>query len=301
MVGDATAGPWRGVGRGNLRLRSAGRALLRNTDRGLRLHPRKLTFVALAIAIPFLVLAAWEFANPGYDYWGIDRALYVRRAAAFLSTGTPFAAYQVTGQPYDIGGEIWLYPPTTLLLVIPFVFLPWPLWWLIPLGVFGYALHRWRPSPWLIPVLAAVLQWPRTTGALMTGNTDIWVMAGVTAGLLWGWPFALLLLKPSVAPLMLFGIRRWRELAAGLVAVGLLSVPFLPLWGDYLTAATNARSPGLLYSLPDFPLLVLPVIAYLMRSDKRDVGEARKRDVGRGVVEPGVVEQGPAGPVDVRV
>ncbi len=42
------------------------------------------------------------------------------------------------------------------------------------------------------------------------------------------------------------------------------------MWSDYLTVLTNSRNEvGLLYSLSDVPLLLIPIIAYLGRTRHR--------------------------------
>ena len=85
--------------------------------------------VAFGIAVGFLVLAGWELVSPHYDYWGIDIELYVRGAQRFLATGSPYNPYQLSGQPYPIGGDVFLYPPPMLTLILPFVWVPRLLWW----------------------------------------------------------------------------------------------------------------------------------------------------------------------------
>jgi hypothetical protein len=239
-----------------------------------RYDPR---FWAIACALPFLMLAAWEFSQQDYTWeggtysrWGMDLALYVSRASAFLDTGTPYSPWQVTGEPYAIGGEVWLYPPTTLLLAIPFIWVPALAWWLIPFGIFACALWRWRPSLWIVPVLAMILAWPRTVGAISAGNTDMWVVAAVSLGLIWGWPLALVLLKPSVVPLLLLGIGSPRPVFAGLALVAGGSLLFLPLWPSFVIAAPSAETPGILYSLPNLPMLLAPVAAYLLATRRAD-------------------------------
>jgi hypothetical protein len=100
---------------------------------------------------------------------------------------------------------------------------------------------------------------------------------------------AFLFLKPSVAPLALFGARdrRWWALTAGLVGVSLL---FLPLDLQWLTAIVNGQGDqsGLLYSLPrgDITLLSIPLIAWVGRSSQSGAaglgGHARAPRPDRG-------------------
>ena len=63
---------------------------------------------------------------------------------------------------------------------------------------------------------------------------------------------------------MLIGVRRrswW--IAVGLIA--LLALVMLPEWFRYVSALQNLESPGLVYSLGDVPLLLVPVIAWAAR------------------------------------
>jgi hypothetical protein len=88
-------------------------------------------------------------------------------------------------------------------------------------------------------------------------------VAATTLGLLHGWPWALVLLKPTVAPLLLFA--NWRRALPGFVVLLAMCLATLPLWPQYITAAVHATTPGLLYSIPSAPLLLVPVIAWLAR------------------------------------
>ncbi len=236
--------------------------------------PRSLIRVACASVAAFLlIIAAWEatWLLSG-DIWGRDYGLYMRDAQRFLSTGTPYAPEQLAS-PYPIFGELFLYPPTALALMVPFAFLPAVLWWVVPLGIIAWCLYRWRPGPLAWPVLAFVLVWPRTLGAVAAGNTDLWIAALIAAGLVRGWPLAFVLIKPSVAPLLLLGVRTWRRTAVGIGAMIVVGLVTLPLWPQYLTSLGNLRdpSPWLAYSLPNLPLLLVPVVAWLGRARDPDV------------------------------
>ena len=158
----------------------------------------------------------------------------------------------------------------TLGLLVPFVFLPAILWWVVPLTILGGTMILWRPSAWAWPLIMVAVAWPRTIGALVTGNTDLWVAAAVALGLTSGWPAALILLKPSAFPLMLVGLRAWRPFALAVCFIVVAGVIVLPLWGQYLVAVRNvADGPSVLYSLPSLPLLLLPVVAWIARTRRR--------------------------------
>ena len=99
-----------------------------------------------------------------------------------------------------------LYPPIAFALMIPFLWLPALLWWVIPLAV----LIRDRPLAAGDVELAADARdahlantadslWP---GAATCGS---WLRRGRT---IWGWPAAVVSFKPSFAPFILIGVHR---------------------------------------------------------------------------------------------
>ena len=92
------------------------------------------------------------------------------------------------------------------------------------------------------------------------GNPSMWIAAFAAAGTVAGWPYVLVLLKPSLAPLALPGIRRRSWWIAGL-ALAAISLPFGSMWLDYVTAIRNADE-GVLYSLRDVPIVLIPIVAW---------------------------------------
>jgi hypothetical protein len=71
------------------------------------------------------------------------------------------------------------------------------------------------------------------------------------------------LVKPTLAPLALIGIRR-RRWWFGLGAWLLVCLAFLPMWPEYVQVLQNARDPaGLLYSFNDLPLMAIGILAWL--------------------------------------
>ncbi len=84
-------------------------------------------------------------------------------------------------------------------------------------------------------------------------------LAAVCGGLLLGWPAALVLVKPTLAPFMLIGARdrRWWAVLGGLLVASLL---LLPLMRDWFVVLTNARGEmvGPFYVLGNFPLMLDP-------------------------------------------
>jgi hypothetical protein len=194
---------------------------------------------------------------------GLDWTFYRDTGARILGGGPVYLPHQLAG-PYDVRLMVDnLYPPTAIPLLL--LALAGPIvWWSVPLAVLGYAVWRWRPASWGVTVALLLLAWPRAHAAFIYGNTDIWAAAAVAGGLAWGWPAALLTIKPVFAFLALVGIRRrswW--VVMGALAVG--SLLAWPLWVEYATVVRNVRlSPD--YSLGSVPLLVAPLVLWVARS-----------------------------------
>ncbi|MFI5258681.1 MAG: hypothetical protein ACHQ01_03605 [Candidatus Limnocylindrales bacterium] len=224
--------------------------------------------VILAVTGAILVIAAWE-AVVLWRYIGDQHALgtdldyYRGIAQRWLDTGSFYLPQQLAG-PYVNKADVHvLYPPIALLLFVPFTVLPWLLWWLVPLGTIAWFVLRWRPAPWTWPMLAFLAAWPTELAHVFYGNSTTWAIAAVAGGLAAGWPGAFVILKPSLAPFALVGIRR-RSWWLAAVFFGMLSVVMLPLWQDFLTAIRNSDV-GPTYSLSDLPPMLLPVVAWLGR------------------------------------
>ena len=200
----------------------------------------------------------WTTLSGGGLGIGGDLAEYMAATQRWIATGTPYLASEVAG-PFDYGPLTFLHPPIALALFAPFLVLPTILWWAIPLTVVAWCVWSWRPALWTWPIIALALAYPRFHGALIVGNTDLWVWAGVAAGLRFGWPALVIVAKPSLVPLLVAGARhRAFWLGAGVVALACL--PFGSLWLDWL--AVVRHSPGdLSYSLPNLPWLLMPVLA----------------------------------------
>lgn len=199
---------------------------------------------------------------------GTDLDFYRVVGQRFLETGSQYLPLQLAGRydsqplvPLDVLPS--LYPPPALFLFLPFVVLPALLWWAIPLAVTGYAMWRWRPARWTWLILAACLAWPETTIVVMVGNTTMWAVAAISAGLLVGWPAALLVIKPTFLPFALVGVGR-RSFWVALAAILFLTIPLLPEWGRWLTALANGTA-GASYSVGSYPAAAIPIIAWLGR------------------------------------
>jgi hypothetical protein len=196
----------------------------------------------------------------GHNF-AIDYVFYREVGARFLADGSYYLPHQLAG-PYHVTIMVdVLYPPAALALFVPFTFIPAILWWAVPLGMLGYVVYSYRPGPWTLLAILCLVAWPRVMSAVINGNTDMWVAAGVAGGLRWGWPVALVALKPVFAPFALIGIRnRW----TWAIGIALLIVS-LPMLSDYITAMRNIQTDPIAYSAGSLPFALIPLVAYVGR------------------------------------
>ena len=241
--------------------------------------PRRiLADIVLATTVAGLLFVGWEVAQLARDLQpgaiGVDFHTYQAATRHWLASGSFYNPRQLAG-PYAIqgasttyGGDV-LYPPTALLLFLPFLVLPQVLWWLIPAGIVGYAVWWHRPALWAWPLLMLCLVWPISLAVIAHGNPAIWIAAAVALGTLYGWPAVLVLIKPTLAPFALIGVRQrswW--IALGLFA--LVSLTFGALWMDWLRAAIiNPGNGGIGYSLSQMPTMLFPLAAWAGSSRRR--------------------------------
>ena len=235
------------------------------TARWLELFDRRsvaLAASAATILLPLLFVIA--IPDPLEQDVGIDVALYRDVAARWLAGGPFYEPHQLAG-PYLVAHGDVLYPPVGLWLFVPFTVLPALLWWAIPAAVTVWAIVRVRPRPAVWPLMALCLAWPTTPLKIWTGNPVIWAMAAMSIATMyrWGAPFALL--KPSLFPFALFGIRE-RAWWMGIGVFVSLCLPFGGLWADCVTSVLNSRGSGPLYSVLEAPMLLLPLVAWAGRT-----------------------------------
>ena len=209
---------------------------------------------------------------------GLDFTVYQDRAHSWLSGAGFYLPRQLTGDPYVVMAGDALYPPVVLLLLVPFTVLPGWLWWATPLAIIAAAVRAMRPPVAVWPLLAAILVYPRTWEIVVYGNPSLWVFAALVAGLAWRWPAAFVVLKPTLAPFAIVGVRhRGWWLAAGVMV--LAGVPFGALWLDWLTATVNGRlGPdfGLDYVLGEWPIAIALLITGLAGRRAWTVGRRRQ-------------------------
>jgi hypothetical protein len=113
--------------------------------------------------------------------------------------------------------------------------------------------------------MALCLAWPTTPLKIWTGNPVIWCMAAMSVAIVYRWAAPFALLKPSLFPFALFGLRE-RAWWLGLAAFVVLCLPLGGLWMDWLTSVLNSRGGGVLYSVLEAPMLLLPLVAWAGRT-----------------------------------
>jgi hypothetical protein len=229
-----------------------------------------LSIAVLAIPIAFAMIVPHPLDQP----FGVDFQLYRHATIRWLDGGPFYEPRQLAGA-YEIRAGDILYPPVALWLFVPFALAPAPIdglvalaWWAIPLGVTAWAVWRLRPRPLAWPLIALCASNPTTILKTWTGNPVLWSMAALALAVVGSSRFTapFVLLKPSLAPFALFGIRR-RSWWAGATVLGVMSAPFVAtgLWADWITTLVNSRGGGVLYSSLEAPMLLLPIVAWLGR------------------------------------
>lgn len=244
-------------------------------------------FAGYVVAVLFLAAWIWQYATaPAGNLEalaGLDHRNYATATRTWLDGGPWYLPRQTAG-PYEITPGDVLYPPVWLLLFVPGAILPWPAWWLIPLGITAAMTWWWRPSPLGLATMAAFIAWPPTAVHLLTGNPGIWIVAALALATRWRWPAVVILTKVTIAPLGLWGIRdrRW-WIALAVLAVACLA--FLPMWPTYVEVLLNAHSAaGVFYSAQDLPMLMIPLVAWATsrrRDAERRARLAENAGVGR--------------------
>ena len=217
---------------------------------------------AATILLPLLFVLA--IPDPLEQAVGIDFDLYRDGAARWMAGGPFYEPHQLAG-PYLVAHGDILYPPVGLWLFVPFTVLPAFLWWAIPAALTVWAIARVRPRPAVWPLMALCLAWPTTPLKIWTGNPVIWAMAAMSVAIVYRWAAPFALLKPSLFPFALFGIRE-RAWWIGLGVFLALCLPFGGLWVDWVASVVNSQGSGPLYSVLEAPMLLLPLVAWAGRT-----------------------------------
>lgn len=202
-----------------------------------------------------------------------DADLYRSAGQRILAGGPVYPVFELAGT-YTMAQHPELYPPTTmLLLVAPMAALPAFLWWLVPLGAIAVVVARHRPSVAGWVAILACLAWPNTQFVILAGNPVTWAAAFVALGTIWKGAAVLSLVKPSLAPFALVGVRS-RSWWLWLAAYCLVALVMLPLWLDYLTVLRNGIGLDPLYSVGHIPMMLIPVIAAMTATAPSRYGSA---------------------------
>jgi hypothetical protein len=190
-----------------------------------------------------------------------DLRIYTDATARLLAGGDWFLPHQ--SEPYVVSHGDVLYPPVTAWFFAPWLVLPAWTFVVAPVAIVGWFVWSCRPGPWAWPFLTAFALYPNTLLYVYYGNPGLWVVAFVALALRYHWPGALVLLKPSMAPFALIGIRSrgwWLTTAA-------LAVLCLPVLAETLAypGIVLRSSGGLGYSLGSYPMTLIPLVAWVAR------------------------------------
>jgi hypothetical protein len=238
----------------------------------LVLSPRTTRLIQVFVAgllVCWVAYVSWVLSRG----LALDYGVYRDVGQRVLAGGPLYAPEQLAGPHVVVLGDS-MYPPSSLPLFLVFALIPQPFsliaWYVIPLSVIGTALWRLRPTGWRLIAILGLLAYPPSIAVVWLGNPALWAVAGLSAGLLYRWPAAFVLLKPSLAPFVLVGIRdrRW-WLATGVFAV--LTLAMMPLTVEWVRVLLNARGEfsGIGYSIGNVPIFLLPLVAGMNRSPER--------------------------------
>jgi hypothetical protein len=192
---------------------------------------------------------------------GHDYALYMEATRSWLAGGPFYHPYQVAG-PYVVAADEILYPPHALALFVPFTVLPAIAWWAIPIGIVVAAVWRSRPGPWGWALILACLCIPKSLWLVTSGNPTMWIAAGLAMGR-HGWPAVAGLVKPTLVPIALAGVRRPTFWLAAAVVLG-TDLALLGLSREYVAVLLNARGPLATpyYSAGDLGIIGIALIGW---------------------------------------
>jgi hypothetical protein len=192
----------------------------------------------------------------------IDGHTILGAARGWLAGDGFYPAHQIAG-PYEQGAHDILYPPQLLVLLVPFAFLPVIVWVAVPLAILAYIVWWWRPTYWGWVGIGLCLLVPTTFGAFLFANPSMWFVAFVALATRWPAFGPLVLLKPTLAPFGLVGIRHrsWWLSAALLTLLTIAMLPMVVDWVTIMRNNTNSVSSTWMYSLPVVPLMLIPLIA----------------------------------------
>ena len=235
----------------------------------------RFCFAIAGIAIVLAAIECAHFIQVWDGHLQGDWEIYRNATQRWMETGSYFLPSQLTG-PYQLAYGDVLYPPCALALFVPMSFLPGPFWVGIPLLIMATALKRLRPTPLAWATMAVLCAYPVTAAEFVSGNPLIWMNAALFAAVAWGSPAALVMVKPTLLPFALIGLRSraWWVAVAALTALSLLA---LPLTLDWVRAVRDAQSTGgAFYSVAEWPVMLIPLAAWWGSSARRQPGRRRR-------------------------
>ncbi len=217
---------------------------------------------ALALLLATELYAGFFWENGTLTHIGHDYVLYMDATRAWLGGGPFYHPYQIAG-PYVVQADEILYPPHALLLFVPFTVLPAVLWWAVPLGLLIYALWRARPGPWTIAFVVACLCIPKSLQLITSGSPTMWVAAGLAFARM-GWPGVGGLVKPTLLPIVLAGVRHRSFWVAAAILI-LIDVALVGLSIEYVAVVRNATGPlaTVIYSAGDLGIIGIGLVGWL--------------------------------------
>jgi hypothetical protein len=206
-------------------------------------------------------------AMPEEDFSNLWAAGKLARAGGLpdLYGAKSFQQYKVSLFGPGLQEEDWVYPPTVLLLGVPFSLLPLPVGfflWDAGTLVLAVLLLRWARLSW--PILAAGLAGPASWRCLTLGQYGVATGAMVVAGLLAaprhplraGLLLGLSTLKPQqglIVPVAWLAARRFQAIGAGAVTVAVLAALVAAAFGLGAWPMFLARSGALVRGLLEAP------------------------------------------------
>jgi hypothetical protein len=254
-------------------------------------------FVTSTVVILGFTVAFWIYGFLGPPEWRIgypDLTVYTDATRRLFGGGSWYLERQLHG-PYEITQGDVLYPPVTAWFFAPWLALPDWTFSAVPVAVTAWVVGRFRPAPWTWPLLALCVAWPMVPLKTLRLNPDVWLMAAVATGLVYRWPGAFVLVKPSMLPFAMIGMRsRGWWAVVGLLLAG--SLPFLAQTLMYPQVILDTRGGGLLYSIPDVPFLLIPVIAWLGSPARHPSADTPGLSAGSVIGSPGRGTGPSAGP-----
>lgn len=228
--------------------------------------------VGLAIALGIWIALAVDMIMWVERVWSADFSTYVSGTARFLAGEQIYPAFQLRGAfgleeaAYGTG---YVYPPTAIVLGIPFVILGEPLGFVIygvttagaiGIGAYLIGVHEGLSARRALLLTGLVVLSGPSILALSTGQANAWVAIGVMA--MWlrpGWTGWISIVGALVKLFPIAGFA-WAirnrvtvlpALVAGLVTIAISVVVFGPdVWFDFVATMRNSRPSHLWFPQP---------------------------------------------------